>query len=86
MSFAANRRLKYDADREIQRPKLSNGHRTDRKYVAWVLRERNLPRSLIKFGNYITKNHGGILQFGKHKHKLFDEVLRDDHNYTLRKH
>ena len=58
----------------------------DRGYCAWVLRVtadgKRLPRDLRAFCNYIKDRHGGVLCVGKHKHRFFDEVLKDDPDYA----
>ena len=51
----------------------------DRRYCAWVLREKVLP--LHSFYRYLIKAHGGILNVGMHKGRFFDEVLEGAPEY-----
>ena len=58
----------------------------DSSYCSWVLREKadgkQLSRDLESFARFILKEHGGVLQVGKHRLRFFNEVLRNDPDYA----
>ena len=58
----------------------------DSSYCSWVLREKadgkQLSRDLKSFATFIIKEHGGVLQVGKHRLRFFDDVLREDPDYA----
>ena len=53
----------------------------DRLYCSWILREKDLSRSLNKFREYLLKEHKGIVTVGKYKRMFFDEVHKEDPDY-----
>ena len=50
----------------------------DRGYCAWLLRTERLPASLAGFVKFMKREYGGVLAIGRHKHKLYEEVLAED--------
>ena len=58
----------------------------DRGYCAWVLRQLRdghlLLPNLREFAAYLQEEHGGVLQVGIHKGAFFDEVLREQPEYS----
>ena len=55
-------------------------------YCSWVLREqregKTLPRDLKALARYIEQEHGGVLDVGKHRGRLFGDILEQDPDYS----
>ena len=55
-------------------------------YCAWVVRERaegrTLPRDLKTLAKFIENSHGGVMEVGKHRGKLFDTIIKDNTEYA----
>ena len=57
----------------------------DRPYCAWILRVKPAGKSaaLQSFYLYLRKEHGGLLEVGRHKGLFFDEVANTEQEYCL---
>ena len=55
----------------------------DRNYCQWILSTSSLPRSLLLFKIWLKRARGGILPYGKHKDKFYNEVYDEFPEYAV---
>ena len=56
-----------------------------RAYCLWVLESNDpdLPSGLRAFKAWLQSRHGGVMAVGKHKNKLFGEIVDEDPAYCV---